>query len=411
MKLHPLSCTTIALLLAAPCALAQSSPWFVGAGLTVTKESNLLRLTGEQQPLPGTSKADTVSSSYLLAGLNQAIGRQTVQGNFVVRDNRYDKNGAFNNQSYNASVGLEWSTIERISGSLGAGTSRSLSTFNNEGVGQLDTKNLESVQSLNATVRVGLITDYGLELRLSRNETENSLDNVQVRTRDQVVDSASLGLRWAPSDLLSVALSGRQTNVLYPTFFVLSDNSTEEDRYNQQSLDLVATWRASGASTLDLRLNRSRTRYDRNASRNAPATTGSLGWNWRATGKLGVQARLTRDQQFWSSTFLRVFPTANDSTNTTLGLQLEYAWSSKVALTSGLQYAERKIRARVLNQDAAPLQAQDQTTVFTFGARWAPTRSTLFGCDFNNNRRTASGLLTASLNGSSTSCYGQITLQ
>lgn len=411
MKLHPLSWTTISLLLAAPCALAQSSPWFVGAGLTVAKESNLLRLTGEQQPLSGSSKADTVSSSYLLAGLNQAIGRQIVQGNFVVRDNRYDKNGAFNNQSYNASVGLEWSTIGRISGSLGAGTSRSLSTFNSEGVGQLDTKNLESVQSFSATLRMGLITEYGLELALSRRETENSLDNVQVRRRDQVVDSASLGLRWAPSDLLSVALSGRQTDVLYPTFFVLRDNSTEEDRYKQEGLDFVATWRASGASTLDLRLNRSRTRYERNTDRNVPATTGSLGWNWRATGKLSVQARLTRDQQSWSSTYLQFFPTANDSTNTTWGGQLEYGWSSKVAFTSGLQYAKRKIRARVLDLDIASLQGQDQTTVFTFGARWVPTRSTWFGCDFNNNRRTASGELTASLKGTGASCYGQITLQ
>ena len=49
--------------------------------------------------------------------------------------------------------------------------------------------------------------------------------------------------------------------------------------------------------------------------------------------------------------------------------------------------------------------------LLSLGARWAPTRSALLGCDAGHEKRTASGALTAPLKGSTFSCFGQISLQ
>ena len=57
-------------------ANAQANPWYIGAAQTLTHESNLYRLADGQTTPDGVSKSDLVSSTALLAGLDQTISRQ-----------------------------------------------------------------------------------------------------------------------------------------------------------------------------------------------------------------------------------------------------------------------------------------------------------------------------------------------
>jgi hypothetical protein len=143
-----LLCLTMAL--AAPAAWAQSSPWYVGGSVGVTHDSNLLRL-GKPDPVPaGLSQSDTTTSVALIGGLDQPIGRQRLSGSFSLRDNRFDRNEKYNNQSYNLGGSLQWSSVYRLSGSLSAGVSRNLSTFNSDVQGVLDDRNYETTKAANA---------------------------------------------------------------------------------------------------------------------------------------------------------------------------------------------------------------------------------------------------------------------
>ena len=400
---------------------AQVSPWSVGGSLLVSHDANLLRLADTQDPGLGESRSDTVLSTALVGSLNQNIGRQRVFGNLTLRDNRFERNAKYNNQSYNGALGLDWSTINRISGNLSLSTARNLSTFNAEGVGLLPEKNLETTQAVNATVSVGLVTEYSLEFSAGRRQVRNSVQDESVLSRDVDLDTLSLGLAWRPSSAFSLSGALRNVSALFPTFRATS-TGYESDRFKQQQLDLVATLAPSGASALDLRLTFGDTRYLSNEERNFSSINGSLGWLWQATGKLRLTTRLARDKgqdNYPSSVPFfagRIPVTLSDSrVITTVRVQADFEASAKLAFSTSLQHAQRTLdRDTLAVASTASLgtsSGKDGTTLFTFGGRWAPVRNTLIGCDASSEKRRASGSLTSNLNGATFGCYGQITLQ
>ena len=407
-------------------SLAQSSPWYVGASTAFSHDSNLLRLADTQLPLAGESRSDTAISTALVGGLDQGLGRQRLSANLTLRDNRYDRNSKYDNQSYNGSLGLNWSTVERISGALSVNAARNLSTFNADGVGLLPEKNLETTQAVNASLKVGLVTQYSLELGAAQRRVRNSARDERALARDFNQDTASVGLSWRPSGALNLASAWRSVRALHPTFRSTA-SGVESDRYQQQQVDLTAVWQATGASTLDSRLTFGETRYMANETRDFSSVNGSLAWLWQATGKLRLTTRYARDKGqdsypatvpgFIQGFFVGTVPaTLNDKrVISTLRLQADLDISPKLALVSSVQVADRTIARNTLVPATldAPLQqsGKDSTTLWTLGARWAPLRNALLGCDASSERRRASGELSANLKGASLSCYGQLTLQ
>ena len=404
-------------------ASAQHSPWSIGGSTLFSHDSNLLRLADTQVPGPGESRSDTVLSTALVGSLNQNIGRQRVFGNLTLRDNRFERNAKYNNQSYNGALGLDWSTINRISGNLSLSAARNLSTFNAEGVGLLPEKNLETTQAANASVSVGLVTEYSLEIGAGRRQVRNSVQDQRVLSRDVNQDTLSVGLAWRPTAAFGLTGALRRVSALFPTFRLNANTGAyESDRYKQQQIELIAALQPSGASTLDLRLSFGDTRYLINEERNFSSVNGSLGWLWQATGKLRFTTRLARDKgqdNYPSSVpfFGGAVPvTLSDSrVITTLRVQADMDVSAKVAISTSLQHANRTLDRNTLavsnTLSLATLSGKDGTTVFTLGGRWAPVRNTLVGCDANTENRRASGGLTSNLKAASLGCYGQLTLQ
>lgn len=412
--------------LGATTAAAQSSPWYLAASTAFAHESNLLRLADAQAPLAGESRSDTVLSTALVGGLNQGLGRQRVTGSLTLRDNRFDHNAKYDNQSYNGSLGLNWSTVERVSGVLAVSAARSLSTFNADGVGLLAEKNLETTRAVNGSVSVGLVTQYSLELGAGEQRVRNSAADERVLARDYNQDTLSAGLTWRPSGGFSLAAVLRTLHAVYPTFRT-SASGVESDRYKQQQTELVAGWQPTGASRLDARVTFGDTRYRVNEERNFSGVNGSLNWLWQATGKLRLTTRYSRDkgQDTYPTTtagFFQGIPvgsvpaTLNDQrVSSALRLQSDLDLSPKIALVASVQQTRRTIVRNTFvpaGLDTPVVQSgRDSTTQWTLGGRWAPLRSALLGCDAASERRRASGALSANLNGASLSCFGQFTLQ
>ena len=410
-----LACT-MALALGALAGLAQAetTPYYVGASQTYSRESNLLRLANGTDAPAGYSRGDTVSATALLAGFDQPFGRQRGYANVSLRSTRYAENARFNNQGYSATGGLDWSTVSEISGSLSASASRALSTFNLQEVGLLSQRNLESTQTLDSAVRMGIGAQWAAEVSAGRRKVGNSIDQPSVQSREFSQDTAALGLRWRPSGMSNFGLFGRDTRGRYPKFRS-TGAGFEADRFQRQDLDLTASLAPSGLSSYDLRLTWGKTAYDLNEQRDFSGLTGAVGWAWRPSGKLRTDLRLSRDvgQDSYAVTVFNTPGTADYSrVNDTVRLRVDYDLSSKIAFSITLTEVQREL-VRTIDNPFVPLNAsgRERLSLLGLGARWAPSRGLLFGCDVGTERRRGDGPLVVNLDANTTSCYAQITLQ
>ena len=416
----PLRAASVAsAIIATGLALAENSPYYVGASQTFSHESNLLRLNDNATVPNGYSRADTVSSTALLAGIDQPIGRQRVHGDLSLRHNRYSNNDLFNNQSYSANLALDWATVNRLSGTLSGGATRALSSFNLQEVGFLSAKNFEDTKTLDASVQMGVVTQYSLLASAGHREVSNSLERDSVQARNFNQDTASLGLRWQPSGALILGAGLRTTKGRYPKFGRNTvDNSFLSDSYTRNDIDFTAFYQPTGLSTLSARLSSGKTDYDRATQRNFSGVTGSLNWTWQATGKLRVNTTLSRDtgQDSYVVNTVTNTPTTADYSriNTTLRVGTDWAATSKIAVTSSVAISQRDLVTSLPPQpgQSGTTSGRERYTSLAVGARWAPTRSSLVGCNANTDRITGSGSQAAThIKGTGISCYGQLTLQ
>jgi hypothetical protein len=422
---HAVRITRLSLALALASALgfiladahAEATPYFVGISQTATYERNVLRLGDDVTAPEGLKRSDTVFVTALQGGVDQPFGRQRGYGNLSLRQVSYASNSLYNNQAYTGNVGLDWSTIERISGSLSANANRSLSSFGGFGLGLLREKNFEDSQGFNASLSLGLVTEYSAEAGFNHRQVRNSLKNGSVLARDFDQDTGTVGLRWRPSAAANVGLTLRETRGRYPKFRQVADGSFVADRFKQQGIEVSGGIQPTGASTFDLRLGQNKTSYDLNQARNFSGVTGSLGWTWQPTGKLRVTSRVSRDtgQDSYALVQFNVPGISEYSrVNDVVRLQADLEVSAKISLTSSWQTVQRGVTQSTpspFDGSVSTASGKDTTHQLSFGGRWAPYRTTLLSCDLGAERRSASGQLSEPLRDYTVSCFGQFQLQ
>jgi hypothetical protein len=409
-------------LIAASCCMlacgvkAEATPYFIGLSQNFTYERNVLRLGNEVAAPPGLQRADTVSVTGLQGGINQPFGRQRAYANVSLRQVNYSANSIYNNQAYTGNVGLDWSTVERISGTLAANANRSLSSFGSFGLGVQD-KNFEDAQGLSTSISVGLVTEYSAEASYGRREVRNSLINRAVLSRDFDQDNGSVGVRWRPDPTFNVGLVLRDTRGRYPKFQQRADGSFQADRFKQQGFEINGGIQPSGASTVDFRLGQTKTRYDLNQARDFSGITGGLGWTWQATGKLRLSTRLARDtgQDSYAVAQFNVPATSDYSrTSDLLRLQIDWETSAKLSFSTAWQSYRRAYTQTTpgfLSANASSASGQESGNELSLSTRWTPYRTTLLGCDVSAEVRSASGQLGAPLRNYNVGCFGQLQLQ
>lgn len=395
-------------------ALAQSSPYFLGVAQSWAQEENVLQLANTQPVPAGFQKDDVVATTSLQGGFDQRFGRQRAYGRLTLRDTRFEQNKVFDNQGYNGQMGLEWSTAGRVSGSMSANVGRNLKTSNTDEIGFLSEKNLETVQSLNAGLNVGLVTRYSLDLNANRVQVKNSLDRPDVQAREFVQEGVSLGLQWQPSNALTLGIALGSTRGRYPKFRTVADGF-QADRFKRQDVQLNASYRPTGASNLRMVLSSGDTTYDLNEQRNFSGLTGNLNWTWLATGKLSFNTTLARDtgQDSFATAVFSLPATADYSrVNKTVRVQADYAATAKIAVMASVLRYSREV-VRTVDNPFVPLTARGTETTWSskLGFRWSPRHFLQLGCEIGQDRRRSQGELVSDLDGRSFSCSGQIILQ
>jgi len=195
-------------------AHADANPYYIGASLNLSHVSNIYRQNNN-------ANNDVVSTAGLLAGLDQRFGRQRLFADASLQANRYRSNTALNNRGYTLKAGLDWSTVERLSGTVSVNNSRSLASYNiGSGVQPIFKKNVEDNKQLDVVVRLGLVSKYSLEAQgglRSRRFTAQEYARLEFDQK-----RASLGLVYRPSSDLRLGVAGRFTRDEYPRYTLLN---------------------------------------------------------------------------------------------------------------------------------------------------------------------------------------------
>lgn len=396
-------------------AQAQTNPpWYAGVALGFSHDSNVYRLGDGRNPPAGLARGDNITSTTLLAGFDQPVGRQRVFGSVTLRDNRFADNGLLDGNGYAANLGVDWSSIERLSGTLNLRASRDMAFLAPEvGLEVQPTRNVATSRQVDNIIRLGLVSLWQAEVGMGLRSIDYSATEYANREYDS--NWASVGLRYKPSAALSFGVAYRDTRGKYPHYRLLQTGVWQADRFTQRDLDFTASWTVSGASALSARLSAERVSYDEATRRDFNGVTGELRWHWQPTGKLRFTTSLLRDTGRDSVLNTYQFITGTDISRTSnaVSVRADYEISGKVTGYAGASYAERDLvdTVNTLIGSLAPREDRDRTTSLNLGLRWSASRSLMFSCEWSHQKRRAAGVLSVPYGADVYGCVGQFVLQ
>ena len=113
---------TVLALAAAQAGAQERSPYYIGLSQQFTHDNNVYRTA--TNPV-----AETISTTGVVAGIDQPIGRQRLYGDASAQVNRFRHLDELNNKSYSLLAGLDWETVDFLTGTLRYSTRNSLADF------------------------------------------------------------------------------------------------------------------------------------------------------------------------------------------------------------------------------------------------------------------------------------------
>ena len=396
------------LLLAAAClttcgfaapVLADANPYYFGGSLSVNQVSNIYRLSNN-------TNSDTVSTASLLFGMDQRFGRQRVFADGSLNTSRYRSNTDLNNNGYSLRAGLDWSTIERLSGTVSINNSRALGTYNVRDVAPILKQNIEENNQLEAVARLGLVTKFTLEATGGYRTRRFSAVEYARLEFDQ--NRFSLGVVYRPSTDLTLGVAGRITQDKYPRYS-LSGGNYSAGEFERKDIDLTGRWAISGASTLEGRLSSGNSKVIQGVGSDFSGITGLIGWTWQPTARWNLSTNLSRDTGLETSLFsagTSIFSADQNRLTNALRFNASYELSSKVALNAGFSLSKTDRTNEFLGQSASNY---DRDTLFNLGVRYQLSRGIQLRCQYSKQARDSSTALYV-YDASSYGCSGQIIL-
>jgi hypothetical protein len=400
-------------------------PYYIGASQGFFHSSNVYRIPG------GVS--DTYSSTSLLAGFDQPIGRQRVYASGSLSLNRYFDEKALDNTSYNLAAGWDFQTVGSISGGLDVGLDQQLAAPAASTAESPDARrNLARSQRVNGRLLWGGPSILTVEARGGYSRVDYA-DEAYAGSESSRRE-AGLTAYYRPGARLRLGLGVRGDWTDQPAALV--DPVTGVAQSNEvrgRNIDLVADYSVSAITSLSGRLS-----YTRQTNSNAllagddfSGLTGALTANYQATGKINAYLTLARDvgSAAYGRTFYAIAlpsgssdPSGTPVTSPTLSQQtvlfennrvtssaslgLRYAATAKIGVNLGLRYE----RARVASTSTAQADADstDRTTLASVGIGYAATRLVSLGCDAGYERRNVSGGVDFSYSVKTVGCNGTI---
>lgn len=390
-------------------ALADANPYYFGGSLALNHVSNIYRTAAAPND-------DNVTTASLLAGINQSFGRQRLFGDASINTNRYSKSSDLNYLGYSFKGGLDWSTVERLSGTISVNSSRNLSTYTERSAAPIRKQNIESNNQIDGLARVGLVTRLSLEAGLgyrTRDYSATEYDPYEFTQRRY-----SLGLVYQSSPDLRLGLAGRMTNDRYPAYtregLVLINGKptlvtvpVDAREFERKDLDLTGRWVLSGASSLDGRISTGRSKIKAGSGSDFSGVTGALSWNWQPSAKLNFLTSISRDTGLETS-FINTNTSADrDRLTHALQINANYELTGKLFLNAGAAFSKSDINNS--SSQGQSLNEFDRDKSFNLGLRWQYSRGITAGCQYNKSSRDSDRNFNV-FDANSYGCYGQIIL-
>lgn len=398
-------------LASASCVMAETNPYYFGISQAFTRESNLFRVANGQ-----AETSDTYSTTSLLAGIDQPFGRQRFFADAAARYNKYQDATAVNNTGYGLSVGLDWATIERLSGRVSYTLDENLARFGADQGPQLFRKNMEKSQEFLARGKYGLESVLSLEAALAHRQLGYSAAEYAFQEFEQ--DSVSLGIQYRPSGLLTLGGALRHTKGRYPFAVETTPGVFQKDAFDRNDLDLTAVWVPTGLSTISARLSYTKESHDAVTSRDVSGATGAITWDYKPTGKLAFTTALIRDTGAEAS-FNRLSAGGvnsignNSRLSTALEMKAIYEATAKIKVDANARYVTRDlVNSFALATGAASVDAgSDKYAEARLGVNYAPIRSVLLGCFLGYEKRGSRSTVSYGYSADTVGCSAQFKLQ
>ena len=398
-------------------AAAGITPYSISASETVVADSNVYRA-----PDTDTVRSDLVSSTSLAVGIDQSFGRWRAVGNGSVQANRYRSIRELDNTGYGLQLRLQGETVQRLSGSLEYGASRTLTSFavlttaGSSTDARLRVPSLQTAQQLVLHGQLGLASQLAIDASATHRSTGYSAR--AYATRENSEDVGSLGLVWQPSAIFTAGAALRHGRGRYPNGVETGRDTFSPDSYGRDDFDLNATYAASGASTLAGRLSLTRQKYRQASQRDFSSVTGLFDATWRPTGKLTLQATLSRDTGNEATFYKfngneRAGLSNYDQLATQAAATLAWDATAKLRPSLTVAWLQRKLVNDFTLFDAQ-LQGEsgnDRLLTTSIAVRYAPSRSVAGECALRREQRHATTALSYSFSANVASCLVAFTLQ
>ncbi|HMC14432.1 MAG TPA: hypothetical protein VKI18_02290 [Albitalea sp.] len=363
-------------------------------------------------------QGDTISSTGILGGLDLELGRQHLFANGTAQTNRYRNFDQLNNVSYGFTGGLNWQTIERLSGNLRYEANQSLANYADV---QFPTtiRDVQRTQAASAAVRYGITPRLGIEGSAAHRTVNFSAPE---DTRGFRTNVASLGLRWGGTGLLTLGAGVRLTKNDFPSALIVAPvippppvpplppapilpGVYGPDKTDRRDIDFTGTWTPSGLSSVTGRISLTRETHTQPAIPKLSGVTGSLSWDYRPTGKIALNTMLTRDTgsetTFFTGQVGQFSPLRpdNDRVNTVLEVHAKYEATAKILVNGDV----RHINGAIVNSLGGVGNISADS--IALGANYAITRAIDFSCSLGYESRSHS------YNATTVGCAGRITLR
>lgn len=397
---------------------ADPNPYYIGVSQAITHDSNALRTPG--------GPSDTYSTTSLVGGFDQPIGRQRIYANATVGYNKYRNLDSQDNTSYGATAGWDWATIEKLSGNFRVNANQSLASLNgNFGATTTPTtrRNLLKTDQLAATLRWGGEGLLSLESSYAHSRVRYSAP--EARTSESSADSLSLGLYYRPSPDLKLGTAVRYVRTDSPFAVPLASGGFESNTGTVRYLDLLADWRPTAQTGLNGRVSYTRQSNSNFGGRDFSGLTGSLAGRYAPTAKLGFTASIGRDvgsnAQYYNYTATTGPVTQtlsglaeNSQTTDSINLGATYEVTSKIGATAGYTYRRSKLIDSVGGGSAATQERTDNFSNVSLGANYAYARYLSFACSVAHESRRIGGtpvVAGISYGANVVGCSAQLTLR
>ena len=410
-RMHPLTpvAALVVLVAAQQQAHAQAAdpnPYYIGISQTFTRDSNAGRV-----PSYVPAESQVVSSTGLNAGINQPFGRQRLRIDGSVSNNSYSKNSGLNNTGYGLNANLDWSTIERLSGSLTYSNNERQANFFSPFSPAVTERNSQKTEELSAKFLLGGVTILSFTGELSHRKLGNS--SAFYLDQEYSQNAGGVGVRYRVSGALDAGVALRMSSGNYANFQAVPGGFLG-DEVKRRDFDLNATWVPTGLTTVSTRVSLTKQTHSVAAVRDFSGLTGSISIQHKPAGRTSYSASISRDTGTENSFQTRLgsfgerVETLADSSqvNTTAQLSASYEVTAKIQANVGASMITSKVGISGL-----PSSGNNTTSAFDIGLTYNPTRNLAIGAGVGLQQRNTTSTLSSGYRANTISVTAKYTLQ